>query len=230
MLVLYINLERREDRRRRLEGMLEKYGVSATRVVACTPETPEVKEVIEEHEGIHETLLATGFSHARAWQAVVDSGEPCGLVLEDDVHFHKEWKTMLEKYLGELPEGWELFMLDCIHLNGWDLSTAGITKAEACALADAYVVTAAGAERLLKWHHEHPWKNHETLLIELQSEGNSYTAMPKLALQLSGLASVEHGGKAENSDIQETSTVKAWSKWYRQVYFKRFSMEDYDFS
>jgi GR25 family glycosyltransferase involved in LPS biosynthesis len=57
----------------------------------------------------HETSYATGFAatlgHLRCMQALVDSGEPFGIIIEDDVRFHKCFNEVVNALIPHMMEG-----------------------------------------------------------------------------------------------------------------------------
>jgi GR25 family glycosyltransferase involved in LPS biosynthesis len=56
-----------------------------------------------------ETSYATGFAatlgHIRCMQALVDSGEPLGIIIEDDVRFHKAFNEVVDALIPYMMEG-----------------------------------------------------------------------------------------------------------------------------
>lgn len=88
--IFYINLANRPDRRERMERIFAERGLSATRIEACTPDTipPEYREIYEKADRakrLADVEMASLSSHLLAMRAIVESGAPAGVVLEDDV-------------------------------------------------------------------------------------------------------------------------------------------------
>lgn len=161
MKTYYINLDTRPDRRTFMETQFAALGISAERIAATTP--AEIgPEFLKRHCDpinkiwIAPTELAVSLSHRKTWQAMLDEGLPCALVLEDDVY--------LSSYLPAFLEDIEL---DCDALDLIRIETryrsiylsASVTNKRhgvklhrplsfewGCA---GYVITAACARRLL---------------------------------------------------------------------------------
>ena len=56
--------------------------------------------------------------------------QSAALVLEDDVRFLKGWRPQLEACVHGMGEGrWDLFYLDCAHMEGWDFAHRGLQSA-----------------------------------------------------------------------------------------------------
>ena len=200
----------------------------ATRVEASTPQTPSVRQWLDEHpeaSTVSAAWLASAASHEECWRQVsaLPSGS-YGLILEDDVLFHKHWRTLLPEALRQCS-GWELFMMDCWHMDGWDFSAgssarvAGVYPAVNCAFADSYCLTPAAARWLIDRKATRDLWNHESCLMDIQQRGNSFTATPKLALQIWG---------DTLSDVQPEGRVLSFKKFYEDKYHKHWARELYD--
>jgi GR25 family glycosyltransferase involved in LPS biosynthesis len=72
---------------------------------------------IFEKEMSYPTGLAATIGHIRAMQRLVDSGEPLGIIIEDDVRFHKEFNTVVETLAPLLQTGeYDLLSLGFVNL------------------------------------------------------------------------------------------------------------------
>jgi len=227
----YINLDSRPDRRERMEAIISRNQLDkTTRVPACTPKHPQVEQWMRDHPENGDIIpgwVASAHSHAECWSRIaqLEHGS-VGLVLEDDVVFHKEWKNTLWEQLSSLASGWELFMLDAWYMDGWDFSVGGTSRKPGvhgisrCAFADAYMLTPAAARWLLEQREKLSFWNHETFLLELQTRGRAYSSTPKLALQIWG---------DTLSDVQPSGRVGAFQKFYSETYHKVWPRELYDY-
>jgi glycosyl transferase family 25 len=103
-----INLARSIERRRHIEEQLAAAGLQARFIEAVdgrelTEEQmqryvdPHIRAAYPEWLG-RPTMIGCGLSHRRAWQQIVDDGQPAGLVLEDDAVFDPG----LGAFLGDL--------------------------------------------------------------------------------------------------------------------------------
>ena len=228
MRVFCINLKERADRRLRMEALFHKYGVEDWEFVeASNRTTPQVVEANKRFPVFDLPYLACSDSHAQVWALIAELDAPYALVLEDDVFFHKEWRKLVRESIEALPSDWELFMLDCFYLQGWDWTSegncgrVGIHPAQSCSFADAYVITPTACQWLLERQkaalEEGEWLNNETLLMELQDREKSFTFIPKLALQ-----------HFDESDIQESQLIQSMDSFYRTSYFPKYPRDLYD--
>jgi GR25 family glycosyltransferase involved in LPS biosynthesis len=72
---------------------------------------------IFEKEMSYPTGLAATIGHIRAMQRLVDSGEPLGIIVEDDVRFHKNFNTVVESLAPLLQTGeYDLLSLGFVNL------------------------------------------------------------------------------------------------------------------
>ena len=97
--VVYINLNKRQDRREHIESLLSQYNISADRF-----------EATEHSYG----LYGCGLSHLAVLKMARDNGWKNVLILEDDIEFNIPLQD-LEKYLSKLFEegpDFDVFMLD----------------------------------------------------------------------------------------------------------------------
>ena len=213
-----------------MQGLFEKYGIEKYEFFpACNTEDNKVLQVHEKFPHLELPYIACSESHARVWDLIsaLPDGQ-WGLVLEDDVFFHKEWRSLLDRAVNQLPSDWDLFMLDCFYLGGWDFTSdgncgsPGIHEATACSFADAYAITPTACKWLLKRRSEAiaqgEWLNNETLLMELQENGKSFTIIPKLALQ-----------HFDESDIQNNAITAGMASFYQNPYFLHFPQPLYDY-
>ena len=229
MHIICINLDERADRRERMSNLFRKYEVKDWEILKATDTKDKiVLETNIQFPHLELAYIACSTSHARAWEKVanLEDDQWC-LILEDDVFFHKKWKTILLSAIEQLPNDWELFMLDCYYVQGWDFTSdgdcgkEGIHKASLCSFADAYAITSKACKWLLNLRkqkiEEGEWLNNESLLMELQENEKSFTYIPKLALQ-----------QFDESDIQTKQLISNMDHFYKTVYFPRFGRELYD--
>ena len=125
--VVFINLNRREDRRKHMERILEEYDIPATRF-----------EAIEHTFG----LYGCGQSHLAVLKKARDSGWANVLILEDDIQFELsslDFEREIERLFTEGPE-FDVFMLD-INLQRSDKTEHDwLTRVRYAHCAGAYIV------------------------------------------------------------------------------------------
>src|SRR5690242_19024849 len=98
MQIYYINMARRTDRRAFMEAQLAKLGLEATRIEAVTPETFLASAVTASRGRLTPVALSCSLSHVKAAEALLASGDPCALILEDDAIL----STRLPEFLAAL--------------------------------------------------------------------------------------------------------------------------------
>jgi GR25 family glycosyltransferase involved in LPS biosynthesis len=97
--VVYINLQKRQDRRQHIEDLLSTYEIEAQRF-----------EAIEHENG----LYGCGQSHLAVLRLARDNGWKNVLILEDDILFNlpkQDFEQDIERLFTEGPE-FDVFMLD----------------------------------------------------------------------------------------------------------------------
>ncbi|MEW9838025.1 glycosyltransferase family 25 protein [Mesorhizobium marinum] len=90
MLAYYINLDSRPDRRAFMEKQFAALGLEVERLPATTPESIRDEDIAPHSmtdlaAGLSPAEIAISVSHFRIWKRMLDKGQPCALVLEDDV-------------------------------------------------------------------------------------------------------------------------------------------------
>jgi glycosyl transferase family 25 len=90
MRAVYINLDRAPGRRRSMEAQSDRFGLRLERIAAV--DGREIDEAERQRLSpataeapLSRSELGCYRSHMLAWRAIVDAGEPWGLVFEDDV-------------------------------------------------------------------------------------------------------------------------------------------------
>lgn len=167
--VYMINLDRRADRRTKMEACFEELGLEYQRVAAVDGQ--DIDEAFLEAEGIrtmpefvepyHGRAVKAGeigcfLSHHRVWQEVANHGVPAA-VLEDDVRFEPRFKLrmdLLEQELGRLRLDWDLIFLGRKILSRsseeWVEGSSMLVHVDYSYWTLAYLVTPEGARKLLR--------------------------------------------------------------------------------
>ncbi len=114
----FINLDRSVDRRESLEAQLSAAGVAATRISASNGVAdvgehiryrPDWRRWIGGQLGPGEIGCAE--SHRRALRALIESGAPAGVVLEDDAQLSPDFRNVVE-HLVTRTSAWDLVRLE----------------------------------------------------------------------------------------------------------------------
>jgi len=125
--VVYINLQKREDRRTHIETILSQYNIPATRF-----------DAVEHSNG----LYGCGQSHLAVLKLAKDSGWKNILILEDDIVFSvssQVFQENIERLFAEGPE-FDVFMLDINLLKSEPADHDWLTRVRYAHCAGAYIV------------------------------------------------------------------------------------------
>jgi glycosyl transferase family 25 len=141
--IVYINLDRREDRRIHMNSLLEKYGMQADRFAA-----------IEHPYG----LYGCGLSHLAVLKMARVQGWDNVLILEDDITF-KCKPNELNGYFAQIfaESGWDVFMLDMNLRESWQDSLSKNTnlfRIKFAHCAGAYIVKSHYYDKLIELYED----------------------------------------------------------------------------
>ena len=117
------------------------------------------------------------------------------LVLEDDVRFLRGWRSELAACVRGMGEDWDVFYLDCAHMEGWDFGRRGLQRASNVVYTDAYLISRRAARAALALVEADDSLDVEGVLLTVQEAGRSYTTLPKLALQRWDDSDIQTGGR-----------------------------------
>lgn len=159
--IFCINLASRPDRWAHMQSEAERCNVTLTRIEAVTAEEARTTEAMR---SIAPGLLgrkliapevACGLSHRAAWAQFVETGQPCGIILEDDAQLAPGFATLAQT--DWLPRDADLVRLEAndvqvklTHvqdLKGQDRRIGRLKRSQAGTAG--YVITRAAAQRLL---------------------------------------------------------------------------------
>lgn len=160
------------------------------------------------------SIIGCALAHVRCWQKVVDDSSQTVLILEDDAIFSADFDQVLQKSLDHLPTDWDLLYLGCFGLckpkdqydftdrlqSNWlrdEFSIEGKTHGpstlssysrlgvpEAPLGAYAYVISNAGARKLLNFIQEDGILNHIDIQINhYRDRLNIYYVYPSIVQQ-----------------------------------------------
>jgi glycosyl transferase family 25 len=171
--VFVINLALSEDRRRHSEDQLAALGLGARFVAACDGATldlrdPEIAAALAPRpylgRALSPTELATLRSHMGVYERIVGEELPAACILEDDCALSADLVPVLQA-VDRYPGGWDVMLLG--HYSARHDPTEGVeTCYRGAAIAPgrrvarvaefpmgayAYVVTSAGAGKLLRY-------------------------------------------------------------------------------
>jgi GR25 family glycosyltransferase involved in LPS biosynthesis len=106
MHIYCINLERRRDRRQKIQHEVDR-------------EELEDVEFFSGTDGCRHSRLNKGQcgcvdSHIRVWRDIVDKGHPVSLVLEDDARLVNHFRDQLDDVMKNMPSDWDYVNLGSI--------------------------------------------------------------------------------------------------------------------
>jgi len=153
MRIVYLNMDRRDDRRAWMESQATAIGLSFERFRAVDGD--DLDHNPAEDAGISAGAYACFLGHRAMWKSIAEGDEPFAVVLEDDVHLSTDAKDYLR------TDAWIPADADLIHLE-WERSQCMVwnhnrTKAGKrtlyrlageCAGAAAYVISKRCAQIL----------------------------------------------------------------------------------
>ncbi len=167
-----ISLERRPDRWAHIKASADAAELPLERLAAVDARTfdavhhPAVSVGTAHNiqEGLrrsHYEIDAPGaigcsLSHFKAWQKLVDSGEPAMIIFEDDVEIPSDFKERLAHVMTTLPPGWDMVTF---YMTRFSTGITGCkpiddgTELWSCRSlmgAHAYMLSKQGAEKLLR--------------------------------------------------------------------------------
>lgn len=167
--VLYVNLDRDDARRVRMEAEFDRLDIPGERFPATlwtaltdTEQSRYYSPEINSRQ-FHKPLVngekGCYASHLRAWQWLLDSQHPALVVLEDDVKLKPEFTRVIGA-IAALPPGWDMIKLlgrpatgKAEKLRGRHPLTAGhelVDYARVPSLTAGYCISRSGATKLLE--------------------------------------------------------------------------------
>ena len=165
--VLYINLEKDQERRQRMEKQLFQLQIPAQRMPAVWwKEVPPTEQARHHKSGLTQRQyfkpMGNGekgcyCSHLQAWQRLLDSDAPAMVIFEDDVRLLPQLPQILDKVADLPPNKWDLIKLygrekekiaSRLPLEVGDFAL--ITYRRVPSFAAGYVISRAGAEKMLR--------------------------------------------------------------------------------
>jgi glycosyl transferase family 25 len=104
MRIYYINVARRTDRRDFMEAQFARLGLKATRIEAISPDTLPDAAKIRSAGRLQPAALSCSLSHVLAAKSLLASGDPAGLIFEDDAVLSSHLPEFLKALDAQLPE------------------------------------------------------------------------------------------------------------------------------
>jgi glycosyl transferase family 25 len=170
--VYVLHGSRNEERRRHVEGELERHGIEARwlldiNISDLTPEVVRRYYRPGRMRWLHRSAatwrtrpkllqqgeIAAAASHVETLRLIGESGAPWSLVLEDDIILAPDFRARFDEYFHELPVDADVvFIGSCLRLRIKEVEEGRhLYRKEhpASKCADSYLVTAAAARRIV---------------------------------------------------------------------------------
>jgi len=160
IFIYWINLDRSEDRRKKMKKMLETINIPNERIVAIDGKNEKMYEMIDTNQyNSTDSEYGCLMSHLESIRTFKDSEYSVGLILEDDctLELKKYWDKPLDEKINEIiekaPKDWEIIMLCYIvnnhPLNDWTNKNEFIPYGPGIYSTLSYLINKKGAKKLI---------------------------------------------------------------------------------
>jgi len=163
--IVYINLDKDAERRERMEKQAAALGVSVQRLPAVWWADLDTAEQAKHHSAAlagrqYYKPLVNGekgcyASHIQAWRELLAGDAPWLVVLEDDVHLHTDFSAVIQG-IAAIKQPWDMIKLvgrsrEKVRAQRPLVAGYGLIQyTRVPSLTAAYVISRAGAEKLLR--------------------------------------------------------------------------------
>lgn len=194
---LYLNLDRRPDRRLAFLRQLRVIGISPERIPA-----PDALSCQDERNWRNTGSRACSIGHRLAWRHAWRSKHENALVLEDDAILSPNFKTRLETLV--LPEDWSVCYLGCLFREPPTLVHPGLLRVGATFDMHAYIIRGSFAKILSPALRQPSRRGRgvpvppeqrtaiDVILSNHHATHAAYAVWPPMAWQAEGLSNIEH--------------------------------------
>lgn len=187
--VVYINLQKRQDRRQHIESLLSKYNIPAQRF-----------EAIEHEHG----LYGCGQSHLAVLKLARDNGWKNVLILEDDILFNlppQDFEQDIERLFTQGPE-FDVFMLDINLQRSEPADQDWLIRVKYAHCAGAYIVKSHYYQKLIDLYEvalplllhtgAHWIYANDAVWGQLQEKDQWYTFKEQVCRQMAGYSDTKN--------------------------------------
>lgn len=203
----YINLDRRTDRRDKMEKQFDFFNIEATRWKACEPNNITSLFI----DNLTESQKSCGQSHINIWKYIVDNNIEYALILEDDISFDYKWKEKLKQF--DFPYFSLIYLgtLSFNDINKWH-------NHRNCILCSSYIISKNLANLLVELSYVIKFTNIDFVLHSFQKYNNvySYTFFPYLSIQ-----------NSYDSDVEGSKPILAFNNIKKQLNLFNYSINNY---
>lgn len=151
--IFIINLDRKPERYIYVSNQLDKFGLTGyQRWEAIDGFVTDTDKLIS--YGVTPNLSVRGglggcaASHMNLWRHIVDHKIKWTLILEDDAHFHPEFRELFSHYCSQIPNDAKIVYLGHCGFDDNEIGMNAVVQHDAMC-AHAYLISEEGAQELL---------------------------------------------------------------------------------
>jgi len=146
MKVYCINLERRPDRRKKVEDEFRREGMNSVEFFKATDGCS--------HPRMNKGECGCTDSHIRVWRDIVANNYEWALVFEDDARLVENFSEKLDEIVALLPEGWDYVNLGRVpgHFIRDRHFSHNLFSKGSSTTTHAYLISQKGARQISLWN------------------------------------------------------------------------------
>lgn len=154
--------------------------------------------------------LACTLGHLSIAEALLESGDPAWLVLEDDVIFCRDFASHWTEMELDVPEDWDFLFLGSTWRTASTPVSPRLHRLESAYSTHAYLISAKGAHAYLRAWLRHPRRIADHYLKEMMKPGGAeiYGLVPYWAVQRREAVSAIH------DRIRDTEYDARFGGWF----------------
>jgi len=173
-IVWYINLDRRTDRRERMEEVFKEQDIGVVRFPAIEP--------WEGTANLRPQKLGNKLSHLKVIE--LSAGTDSIFVFEDDVEFHRNFHQLFDEFMEQVPDDWDMIFLGVNPKGEKRFLSKRVYQVDEFWTTHAYGIRSGAYQRILD-NVMRLDKPKDVVMCELvYPEINVYIAFPHLVWQI----------------------------------------------
>lgn len=198
--IYYLNLDSREDRKKRIESHFNKFKIKAERIFGTIVSSEEVSSynkgmVLDEYNlKLAPARIGCALTQLKAIQAAKNAGAENVLIFEDDAFIFEEHIEAFKEALKELEylPKWDMLFLGANVLAPIHQISPHVGKLTGAYCAHAYVVNSHFYDKILSYPFDVFKAYDEYLFNEMRNPNyNIYTVLPIVATQYESYSNIE---------------------------------------
>ncbi len=125
--IYIINLERSPDRLQDITAQTQRARIQFQRWKGTDGAQLDLTKLTRQHilhpkHTLAQGAIGTSLSHLRLWKHCYTQNEETVIVMEDDCLIPPNFKSLLQSYLQQLPDDWDIFYLGASNIYGRKIS------------------------------------------------------------------------------------------------------------